>query len=240
MRVNLPNFCLPQSKLQFQSRPEKIGASGYEPFKGSTLPFCIPLPHCLDEPHPLLPPSGLLASPRAVLPPQESTVARLTECVRTRSPSASKKGSGTWWSYTWGSPGRPWRLLGFGFFFFLHTDFSHCHLQEPPDQMSTKLLPTGTWPEWSFAKEHRLEARRCKTNVPGASSPFQPLQFQPNLRWISSVSWDGRTDAFKLHTSCLITFYKEPYHIKKINSCFVWKHPHDFKDLCWYEVNNTN
>lgn len=117
MRVNLPNFCLPQSKLQFQSRPEKIGASGYEPFKGSTLPFCIPLPHCLDEPHPLLPPSGLLASPRAVLPPQESTVARLTECVRTRSPSASKKGSGTWWSYTWGSPGRPWRLLGFGFFF---------------------------------------------------------------------------------------------------------------------------
>lgn len=65
-------------------------------------------------PHPH--PSGLLASPRAVLPPQESTVARLTECVRTRSPSASKKGSGIWWSYTWGSPGRPWRFLSFGFF----------------------------------------------------------------------------------------------------------------------------
>lgn len=118
MRVNLPNFCLPQSKLQFQSRPEKLGASGYKLFKRSALFLHSPPPplfnHTLYPPPPL--PSSLLASLRAVLPPQESTVARLTEYVRIRSPSASKKDSGIWWSYTWDSPGRPWRLLRFGSF----------------------------------------------------------------------------------------------------------------------------
>lgn len=44
------------------------------------------------------------------LPPWNPTIPRLTEYVRTHSPSASTKGSGTWWSYTGGSPDRPWRL----------------------------------------------------------------------------------------------------------------------------------
>ncbi|VTJ65118.1 Hypothetical predicted protein, partial [Marmota monax] len=64
----------------------------------------------LPEPEPRPNISRLLSSHPVSLP-QQFTAARLTECVRTRSPSASERGSGIWWSYTEGSPDRPWCLL---------------------------------------------------------------------------------------------------------------------------------
>lgn len=61
-------------------------------------------------------PGSLEGSHPVRLPPWNPTIPRLTECVRTHSPSASTKGSGTWWSYTGGSPDRPWRLPSSGLF----------------------------------------------------------------------------------------------------------------------------
>lgn len=137
--------------------------------------------------------------------------------------------------------GQPWSSMASPLLWlFRDAGFSHCHLGAPPDPTSSGLLPTGTWPEWSFAKEPRLEPGRCSTNVPGASSQVPALQFHHNLRWGGSVSWDGRRDAFKLYTPCLSTFSKEPPRVRKINSCVVWKHPHDFKDLCWATVSYTD
>lgn len=77
----------------------------------SLSPFSSPV---LKLTTPFSPWSRRLASLGSFLPPctshpHESTVSQLTECVRTRSPSASRKGSGIWWFYTEGSPDRPCR-----------------------------------------------------------------------------------------------------------------------------------
>lgn len=86
-------------------------------------------------------PGSLEGSHPVRLPPWNSTIPRLTECVRTHSPSASMKGSGTWWSYTGGSPDRPWRLPSSGF--FPATAWVSATANLKPLGSQTKQVPTN-------------------------------------------------------------------------------------------------
>ena len=109
-----------QGIRQFKAGQSGSGLEG-SLFRDTTFPFPVFLPS-VDSNEALfsLEPTSICrlsrGLPPCASPPMEPNYPQLTVCVRTHSPSASTKGSGTWWSYTGGSPDRPWRLPPSGLF----------------------------------------------------------------------------------------------------------------------------
>lgn len=116
------------------------------------------------------------------LPPINPTLPRLTECVRTHSPSASTKGSGIWWSYTGDSPDRPWRLLSCGLSWMPASVAATATSKPPQTRGQADSYQQALGGDGPLQMSTGRGARHFSTKVPAASFPVLQLGLGVSFR----------------------------------------------------------